>query len=41
LQKVGGLFPNALYNVSGFSLPPIINDRQHITEKIVEYGEKF
>jgi hypothetical protein len=27
LRKVGGLFPNALYNVSGFSLPPIIIDR--------------
>jgi hypothetical protein len=26
LRKVGGLFLNALYNVSGFSLPPIITN---------------
>jgi hypothetical protein len=31
LRKVGCLFPNALYKVSGFSLPPITT-RHHITE---------
>jgi hypothetical protein len=35
LQKVSGLFPNALYNVCGFSLPPIKTDRHHITEKLL------
>jgi hypothetical protein len=36
----GGLSPNALYNVSGFSLSPIKTDRHHmhVTETIVEYG---
>jgi hypothetical protein len=37
LRKVGGLFPNTLCNVSGFSLPQIKKtDRQ-----FVEYGEKI
>jgi hypothetical protein len=39
LLKVGGLFPNALYNVSGFSLPPIITDRHHITEKLLSMAK--
>jgi hypothetical protein len=40
MQKVGGLFPNALYiNVSGFSLPPIITDRHHITEKLLSMAK--
>jgi hypothetical protein len=30
-----GLFPNTLYNVSGFSLPLIKTDRHHITEKLL------
>jgi hypothetical protein len=33
LRKVSGLFPNILYNVHGFSLPPIKTVRHHITEK--------
>jgi hypothetical protein len=36
LQKVDGLSPNTLYNVSGFSLPLIKTD----CHDIVEYGEK-
>jgi hypothetical protein len=39
LQKVGGLFPNTLYNVSGFSLPPINTDRHHITEKLLSMAK--
>jgi hypothetical protein len=35
---VGGLFPNALYTVSGFSLPPI-SDRHHITEKLLNMAK--
>jgi hypothetical protein len=38
---VSGLFPNAVYNVSRFSLPSAITDSHHLTEKIVEYGEKI
>jgi hypothetical protein len=35
LQKVGGLFPKCIvYNVTGFSLPPIITDGHYITEKL-------
>jgi hypothetical protein len=39
LQKVGGLFPNTLYNVSGFSLPSIKTDRHHITEKLLSMAK--
>jgi hypothetical protein len=39
LRKVGGLFPNASYNVSGFSLPPTITDRHHITEKMLSMAK--
>jgi hypothetical protein len=35
LRKVGGLSPNTLHNVSGFSLPPIKTDHHHITEKLL------
>jgi hypothetical protein len=38
LRKVSGLFPNALCNVSGFSLPPI-TDRHHITEKLLSMAK--
>jgi hypothetical protein len=30
-----------MYNVSGFSLPPIIIDRHHITEKLLSMAEKL
>jgi hypothetical protein len=36
---VGGLFPNALYNVSWISLPPIKTDRHHITEKLLSMAK--
>jgi hypothetical protein len=41
LRKVGGLSSDRLYIVSGFSLPPMKTDRNHITEKIVKYGENY
>jgi hypothetical protein len=39
LRKVGGLSPNTLYNVSGFSLPPIKTDRHHITERLLSMAK--
>jgi hypothetical protein len=39
LRKVGGLFPNELYNVTGFSLSPIKTDRLHITEKLLSMAK--
>ena len=41
LRKVGGLSPNTLYNVSGFSLPPIKTDRHHITEKLFSMAKNY
>jgi hypothetical protein len=41
LLKVSGLFPNTLYNVSGFSLPQIKTDRHHITEKLLSLANGF
>jgi hypothetical protein len=38
MRKVNDLFPNALYNVSGFSLPPI-TDSHHITEKLLSMAK--
>jgi hypothetical protein len=35
LWKVGYLFPNTLYNVSGFSLPLTKTDHHDITEKLL------
>jgi hypothetical protein len=39
LRKVGGLFPNTLYSVSGFSLPPIKTDCHNITEKVLSMAK--
>jgi hypothetical protein len=39
LRKVGGLFTSALYNVSGFSLPPIITDCHRIIEKLLSMAK--
>jgi hypothetical protein len=36
---VHGFFPNALYKVSGFSLPPIKTDRHHIAEKLLSMAK--
>jgi hypothetical protein len=37
--KVDDLSPNTLYNVFGFSLPPIKTDRHHITEKLLSMAK--
>jgi hypothetical protein len=39
LWKVDGFFPNALYKISVFSLPPTITDRHHITEKLLSMAK--
>jgi hypothetical protein len=39
LWKVGGLFPSTLYNVPGFSLPPIKPDHHQITEKCLSMAK--
>jgi hypothetical protein len=39
MRKVGGLFPNTLYNAFGFSLPPVKTDRHHITEKLLSMAK--
>ena len=41
LWKVGGLSPNTLYNVSGFSFPPIKTDRHHVTEKLLSMAKNY
>jgi hypothetical protein len=35
LRKVNSHSPNTLYNMSGFSPPPIKTDRHHRTEKLL------
>jgi hypothetical protein len=37
---VSGLFPNAVHNVSGFSLPSVITDSHHLTEKLLSMAKK-
>jgi hypothetical protein len=39
LWKVGGLFPNTLYNVSGFSRPSIKTGHHHINEKLLSMAK--
>jgi hypothetical protein len=39
LAEVGVLSLNTLYNVSGFSLPPIKTDRHHMTEKMLSMAK--
>jgi hypothetical protein len=41
LWKVGGLFPNTLYNVSGFSLPHILTDSHQISEKLMSMAKNY
>jgi hypothetical protein len=41
LRKVVGLSPYILYDVSGFSLPPIKSDHHHIIEKLLSIAKKW